>query len=90
MTDVDVIQLLREALMTTLVVSAPFLGTGMVVGLIVSIFQTTTSIQEQTLTFVPKIIAIFLSIIIFSAWMINMLVAYTKNVFMTISKMGIN
>lgn len=89
MSDVHVVQLLREALMTTLVVSAPFLSVGMIVGLIVAIFQTTTSIQEQTLTFVPKIVAIFVSIIIFSSWMISMLVSYTKNIFMTISKIGL-
>ena len=59
MTDVTVIKIMRESLMTTLIVSAPMLGVGMFVGLIISIFQTTTSIQEQTLTFVPKIVAIF-------------------------------
>ncbi|HNV48009.1 MAG TPA: flagellar biosynthetic protein FliQ, partial [Spirochaetota bacterium] len=58
MDDVLVIKILREALMVTMIVSAPILGVGMIVGLIISIFQTTTSIQEQTLTFVPKIIAI--------------------------------
>ena len=64
MTDAEVIKILREALMTTIVVSAPILGVGMIVGLIISIFQTTTSIQEQTLTFVPKIIAIFVAIVV--------------------------
>ena len=89
MTDASVIQILREALMVTLIVSAPIMGVGMIVGLVVSIFQTTTSIQEQTLTFVPKIVAIFAALIFFSAWMIHMLVAYTKNVFMAISKIGL-
>lgn len=88
MTDVMVIKILREALMTTLVVSAPVLGVGMLVGLIIAIFQTTTSIQEQTLTFVPKIIAIFAVIVITAAWMIHALVAYTTNVFQAISKIG--
>ena len=88
MTDAMIIKLLREALMTVLVVSAPMLGIGMMVGLIVSIFQTTTSIQEQTLTFVPKIIAIFAAIILFGAWMIHTLVNYTNNVFLLIEKMG--
>lgn len=90
MTDVMVIQLLRESLMTTLIVSAPMLGIGMLVGLIVSIFQTTTSIQEQTLTFIPKIIAIFLSIIIFGAWMIRTLVNFTSHLFVMIEKVGIS
>jgi flagellar biosynthesis protein FliQ len=87
-TDADVIRILREALMTTVVVSAPLLGVGMVVGLIISIFQTTTSIQEQTLTFVPKIIAIFVVLVIFASWMIHSLVGYTRNVFMMIEKIG--
>jgi flagellar biosynthetic protein FliQ len=88
MTDVAVIALLREALMTVLVVSAPILGAGMIVGLIIAIFQTTTSIQEQTLTFVPKMIAIFAAIIILASWMIRTLTNYTKNVFMMIEKIG--
>lgn len=88
MTDAAVIKILREALMVTMIVSAPVLGIGMIVGLIISIFQTTTSIQEQTLTFVPKIIAIFIAIVVFAAWMIHTLVTYTKNVFMAIEKIG--
>ncbi|HOA07596.1 MAG TPA: flagellar biosynthesis protein FliQ [Spirochaetota bacterium] len=88
MTDVLMIQMLREALMITLVVSAPLLGIGMIVGLIISIFQTTTSIQEQTLTFVPKIVAIFVAIIFFAGWMISMLTDYTRKIFMMISKLG--
>ncbi len=88
MTDLVVIKILRDALLITLIVSAPMLLVGMVVGLIVSIFQTTTSIQEQTLTFVPKIVAIFASIIIFGPWMIRMLVNYTTNVFLLIEKIG--
>jgi flagellar biosynthetic protein FliQ len=88
MTDVMVIKLIREALMTILVVSAPMLGIGMLVGLVVAIFQTTTSIQEQTLTFVPKIIAIFGAIIIFGPWIIRTLVNYTYNIFALIEKVG--
>jgi len=89
MTDIAVVALLREALMTVLIVSAPILGIGMVVGLIVAIFQTTTSIQEQTLTFVPKMVAIFAAIIILSSWMMRVLTNYTKNVFMMIEKIGL-
>ncbi|HPB83160.1 MAG TPA: flagellar biosynthesis protein FliQ, partial [Spirochaetota bacterium] len=76
------------ALMVTVVVSAPVLGIGMIVGLVISIFQTTTSIQEQTLTFVPKIIAIFIAIVVFASWMIHTLVTYTKNIFGMVSKIG--
>ncbi len=88
MTDAVIVKLLREALMTILIVSAPLLGVGMFVGLLISIFQTTTSIQEQTLTFVPKIVAIFITFVIFAAWIIHTLVNYTKNIFMLIGKIG--
>ncbi len=88
MTDVHVIAILREAFMTILVVSAPILGAGMLVGLIVAIFQTTTSIQEQTLTFVPKMIAIFATIILLSSWILRTLMNYTKNIFIMIEKIG--
>jgi flagellar biosynthetic protein FliQ len=88
MTDVEVVKIFREALMTTIVVSAPILGVGMIVGLVISIFQTTTSIQEQTLTFVPKIVAIFLAIVLFASWIIHTLVTYTKGVFSMVSKIG--
>lgn len=89
MTDIDVIVLLREALMTTMIIGAPILGMGMLVGLIISIFQTTTSIQEQTLTFVPKIVAIFGTIIILASWIIRTLVNYTTNLFLLIEKIGV-
>lgn len=88
MTDIEVIKMLREALMTVMVVSAPILGVGMIVGLIIAIFQTTTSIQEMTLTFVPKIIAIFAMVIILASWIIHTLVNYTQNIFMIIEKIG--
>jgi len=88
-TDLLVIKIMRESLMTVLIVSAPILGVGMFVGLIISIIQTTTSIQEQTLTFVPKIVAIFLTIILLGSWMIRVLVNYTNNIFMLIEKIGV-
>jgi len=87
MTDITIITIMRESLMTILIVSAPMLGIGMIVGLIISIFQTTTSIQEQTLTFVPKIVAIFFVLIIFASWMIRTLVNYTNHIFMMIEKL---
>lgn len=75
-----VIQIAQEALMTVLLVSAPMLGLGLIVGLMVSVFQTTTSIQEQTLAFIPKIIAVFVSILIFGPWMLRIMVGYVTNV----------
>lgn len=76
-----VLDYMREALLMIIKVSLPILLTGLVVGLIVSIFQTATSIQEQTLAFVPKIIAVFLAIILFGSWIMNMLTVYTIRVF---------
>lgn len=69
-----------QALYTVLKISAPMLGIGLIVGLLVSIFQATTQIQEQTLAFVPKIIAVFLAILIFGPWMLNVMLDFTSNV----------
>ena len=71
-----VIQLAQEALMMVMLVSAPMLGLGLIVGLSVSIFQATTSIQEQTLAFIPKIIAVFVAILIFGPWMLRLMVEF--------------
>ena len=75
-----VIQLGQEALMMVLLISAPMLGLGLLVGLAVSIFQTTTSIQEQTLAFIPKIIAVFVAILVFGPWMLRLMVEYVTNI----------
>ncbi len=79
MTETFVIQIGRDALYTVLKVSAPMLGLGLLVGVIISIFQATTQIQEQTLTFIPKIIAVMVSIIIFGPWMLSILLDFTGN-----------
>lgn len=76
-----VLDYMSEALMMIIKVSLPILITGLVVGLIISIFQTATSIQEQTLAFVPKIIAVFIAIIVFGPWILNMLSTYTIKLF---------
>lgn len=68
-----------QALYTIIITAAPVLLVSLVVGLLVSIFQTVTSIQEQTLTFVPKIIAVFTTIMIFGHWMLNNLTGYMTN-----------
>lgn len=80
------VELLRGAIFQVLIVSAPVLLIGMGVGLIISIIQATTSIQEQTLTFVPKIAAILLALAIFGPWMITSLREYTRELFMRISQ----
>ena len=79
-----VIQIAQEALMVVLVVSAPMLGLGLTVGLMVSVFQATTSIQEQTLAFIPKIIAVFVAILIFGPWMLSMMVEFFSGIFINI------
>lgn len=66
-----VVEIANDALFTIIKTSAPLLLISMIIGLIVSIFQTVTSIQEQTLTFVPKIIALFLTLMVLGHWMIN-------------------
>lgn len=71
------VQIGRDALFLVLLVSAPMLGLGLLVGVLVSIFQATTQIQEQTLAFIPKIIAVFVAIVVFGPWMLNLLINYT-------------
>lgn len=74
-----IIKLAGDAVYTVLKASGPMLIIALVVGLMVSIFQATTQIQEQTLAFVPKIIAVLLSVIIFGPWILNTLVDYAFN-----------
>ena len=74
----------QEALRVVLLVSAPMLGLGLAVGLMVSVFQATTSIQEQTLAFIPKIVAVFVAILIFGPWMLRIMVEYFTNVFVNL------
>ncbi len=71
-----VTDIMQEALYTIITTAAPLLGISLVVGLTVSIFQTVTSIQEQTLTFVPKVISIFLGLMLMGHWMANNLVNF--------------
>ncbi|NLM40789.1 MAG: flagellar biosynthesis protein FliQ [Firmicutes bacterium] len=78
MTDQTVVSIAREAVVTILLVAGPALGIGMLVGLLISIFQATTQIQEQTLTFIPKIIAVLVSLVIFGPWMIRRLVDFAE------------
>ncbi len=86
MLESDVIQMVQEALVITLKIASPILILSMAVGLFISILQTTTSIQEQTLTFVPKLVAIFIAIAFFFAWMLNTMISYTQGVYDLIAK----
>lgn len=76
MTVNDVTAIAEQAIYTIIKCSAPMLLVSLCVGLIVSIFQTVTSIQEQTLTFVPKVLAIFLSLIVMGHWIMNNMVDF--------------
>lgn len=79
-----IINLSQNALLMVLVISAPMLGLGLAVGLLVSVFQATTSIQEQTLAFIPKIVAVFIAILIFGPWMLTMMVDYMARIFINL------
>ncbi len=87
MSEVDVITLLRDAFIIISKLSGPILLLGMLVGLVISILQTTTSIQEQTLTFVPKLIVTGIGLIVLLSWMLSTLITYTKDLFSIISKL---
>lgn len=76
MTVETVVDITSQALYLILKISLPVLLISLIVGLIISIFQTVTSIQEQTLTFVPKIVAVFLSLILLGNWMLTSIVEF--------------
>lgn len=81
MTEQFIIHLARETFFTALLISAPVLITSAVVGLIISIFQAATSINEMTLSFVPKLIVIAVVIVITLPWIIDIAVSFTKEIF---------
>lgn len=81
----SVTQIVREALYTIIKCSAPMLLVSLVIGLAVSIFQTVTSIQEQTLTFVPKVIGIFAAIMLLGHWIISEIIEYTQTLWSSFS-----
>ncbi len=76
-----VIDVAQEAIKVVMMISAPILGLGLLVGLIVSIVQATTQIQEPTLSFIPKIIAISMTLLIFGPWMMNIMYEFTVKLF---------
>jgi len=83
-----VVTLLRNSVFQTVILAAPVLLVAMTIGLIISIFQATTSIQDQSLTFVPKILAILVTIGLVGAWMLNSLSNYTVTLFEMIPAMA--
>lgn len=81
MSEEFVINLARESIITALLLASPMLILSLVVGLGISIFQATTQVQEQTLTFVPKIVAVFLGVLVFGSWMLNLIVQFAIHIF---------
>lgn len=79
------INICRKAVQTALMCAAPMLLAGMLVGITVSIFQAATQINEQTLTFIPKIVAVFLTLLLFGPWIIRIMVTFTTGIFETVA-----
>jgi len=82
-----VLGIANEAVLTVLLISAPILGAALLTGLLISILQATTQIQEMTLVFVPKIVVVLLVVLIFGPWMLNILVNFTHNLLAAIPQM---
>lgn len=80
MTEAELIEIAREGMLVMLKISAPALLAGLAVGLVVSLFQAVTQIQEQTLTFVPKVLIIFLVLLLFLPFMMHTLMDFTRGV----------
>ncbi|HBX23692.1 MAG TPA: EscS/YscS/HrcS family type III secretion system export apparatus protein [Desulfotomaculum sp.] len=81
MTESFIIELVREAIMMVCIIALPPLVVALLVGLVISIMQAATQVQEQSLTFVPKIIAVFLTLAIMAPWSIRIMISFTNRVF---------
>jgi len=88
MTEITVLEIAREALWVVLLVAGPIMMSGLLVGLIIALFQALTTIQELTLTFVPKIIVIFVAIVIFLPFMMTTVLEYSVSLFDRIAIMS--
>lgn len=84
MTQSFIIGLATRAMWVTLLIAAPILGFGLLTGVVISIFQAVTQIQEMTLTFIPKIIVVAMVLLIFGPWMLSILLSFTANLIMSI------
>lgn len=82
-----VVEVVSQAIRVTLMLSAPMLIGALVVGVLVSIFQAVTQINEQTLSFIPKILVIIAALVIFSPWMMETMVTYTHDLFVSIPEL---
>ena len=82
----SVITIAEQGIWAVLLISGPLLLLALVVGLIVSIFQATTQIQEQTLAFVPKIVAVLVGIVFFGPWMLSRMLSYANDIFSNLTR----
>ncbi|MCO5385592.1 MULTISPECIES: flagellar biosynthesis protein FliQ [Desulfosporosinus] len=88
MTQNQVLYMAREAVGAVLLVGGPILGVALLVGLLVSIFQSMTQIQEQTLTFIPKVLAVVVVMLLLGPWMLSVLTVYTSNLLTQLATFG--
>ena len=88
MGEAEILSIMREFFWAAALMSLPLLGTALLVGLAVGLLQALTSIQEMTLTFVPKIIIIFISIVVFLPFMMNQVIEFGRSLFDRISALG--
>ncbi len=84
MTEGYIVTLGQNALYTALLISAPLLGISLIIGLVVGIFQATTQLQDQTLSFVPKIIAVLVTVVLLAPWMMRVMDSFTQNLYLSI------
>ncbi len=88
MTPEFVVEIGRRAVETVLMLAGPMMLAALVVGLIISIFQAATQINEQTMTFIPKIVSVFLTLLFFAPWMIQTLLAFVRGIFNILPTVG--
>ena len=79
-----VVNLATQAMVLSLKIAGPILLLGLIIGLLVSIFQAVTSIQEQSLSFIPKVVGVAVLIVVLGPWMLDQLVSYAQNLYMSI------
>lgn len=83
----DVVIIMKEGIMTILTISAPMLAGALIIGFIVALFQATTQINEPTMAFVPKIVVVFLALILFGPWILSTMIEFTIKLYQDILRM---
>lgn len=86
MTPDGVIAIAEQGIWTVIMICGPLLLLALIVGLVVSIFQATTQIQEQTLAFIPKIVAVLLGVVVFGPWMLSHMLSYANEIFSNLTR----